>query len=100
MSSSQKGIPSSVVKGMKNWITHNSSTSNYVWDVLDWASLLQKSCTPTMAKDVFYSNEQGLETFWKLIFSRLYVLSTSYKKIENKHDVVHMIDEDLHLLPL
>jgi hypothetical protein len=80
-----KLYPPSVVKTMNHWITHNSTntnnlvdtpkTINYVWGVLDWASLLQKSFTPTMADDGFHSNEQGLETFWKLIFSRLYVLS-------------------------
>jgi hypothetical protein len=81
-----KLFPTSVVKAMNHWITHsstntnnwvdtNTKTSNYLWGVLDWASLLQNSYTPTMAADGFHSNEQGLETFWKLIFSRLYVLS-------------------------
>jgi hypothetical protein len=79
-----KIYPIYIVKAMNHWITSSSSvtntadkSSNYMWGVLDWASLSKKSYTPTMANDGFHSNEQGIEAFWKLILSRFYLLVDS-----------------------
>lgn len=74
-------IPSTV-EAMNHWISSSNSVtkvvdkpSNYLWGVLDWASLLKKSYSPTMAEDGFHSNEHGIETFWKLILSRFNLLA-------------------------